>query len=156
MYIRWLANIYNFKKPEVQEIIELEFPHNIHISTFYPQCLQRFTIEIPCSGFRGVPLTNCSILYSIYDQILVQKCQKSLKNNKIIILWEYAHLHCVLNTFTMFFSMEIPVLEKLCLQKKLGLTDGRVKKHHTPRNLVAWGSNHPYLNIPRIVSIIIP
>lgn len=64
--------------------------------------------------------------------------------------------HCVLHTFTMFFSMEIPVLEELCLQQKLGLTDGRVKKHHTPRNLVAWGSNHPYLNIPRIVSIIIP
>lgn len=107
------------ENPKSRKIIELEFPHNMHISTFYPQCLQRFTIEIPCSGFRGVPLTNCSILYSIYGQILVQKCQKSLKNNKIIILWEYAHLHCVLNTFTMFFFDGNPGFGGVMITKKI-------------------------------------
>lgn len=38
--------------------------------------------------------------------------------------------------YDVFFSMEIPGsgFGGVMLTKKLGLTDGRVKKHHTPRN----------------------
>lgn len=48
------------------KIKELEFSHIMHICTLCPQWKQ--FRKIPYSGWRGVVITNCSLLYLKYGQ----------------------------------------------------------------------------------------